>query len=602
MLRRVAAEEPPLPFNQIEAFIIVGAMLALFVWDRLRYDLVAALALLAAMLTGIVPAAKAFEGFSNQVIIIIASVLVVSRAIARSGVIDAMLRRIMTRITSPSAQIGILSACVTFLSAFMKNVGTLGIFIPIAIQTAGRSRRSASIYLMPLAFGSLIGGTITLIGTSPNLLISTVRQEIEGKPFRLFDFVPVGLPLSVMALGFLVVGWRLIPQRNGQRPAEDAFDIDRYTSELLVTEGSPLIGQTVSVLEAMGEGDLTVAAVIRGGRQRAMPPAHWEFVSGDVVAVQADPALLKKLADEAKLDVAGAEHLDVSTRQKEDVIVVEAVVTDGSLLVDRTASALHLRQRFDVNLLAVSRAGEQVGERLHRLRFRAGDVVALQGWEQDLPATLAELGCLPLADRRLMLGRKRTGLWSLAILVVAMILVAVNVIPVVTAFFGSAVLVVLTRQITLKDAYDAIEWPVIIMLGCLIPVGEALKETGGTEHLSHALSMAAQFIPAWATLGMVLATAMLVTPLLHHAAAVLVLGPVAASVAHNLGFNPDAFLMAVALGCSCDFLTPIGHQNNTLVMGPGGYRFSDYWRLGLPLSILVVLVGTPLILAVWPLH
>jgi len=591
-----------LPLNQIEAFAIVGAMLALFVWDRIRYDLVAALALLAALLTGIIPAAKAFEGFSNQVIIIIASVLVVSRAIARSGVIDAVLRRWMQRITSPSAQIGILSGCVTFLSAFMKNVGTLGIFIPIAIQTAGRSKRSASIYLMPLAFGSLIGGTITLIGTSPNLLISTVRQEIEGKPFQLFDFVPVGLPLSILALGFLAFGWRLIPQRTGQRPAEDAFDVDRYTSELLIAKGSPLVGQTVSALEALGEGDLTVAAVIRGGRQRAMPPAHWEFVAGDLVAVQADPALLKKLADEAKLEVAGAERLDASERQKDDVIVVEAVVTDGSLLIDRTATGLHLRQRFDVNLLAVSRAGERLGARLHRLRFKSGDVVALQGWEQDLPTILAELGCLPLADRRLTLGQKRTGIWSLLILVAAMILVAVNIIPVVTAFFGSAVLVVLFRQITLKDAYDAIEWPVIIMLGCLIPVGEALKETGGTEHLSHALSAAAQFIPAWATLGLVLATAMLVTPLLHHAAAVLVLGPVAASVAHNLGYQPDAFLMAVALGCSCDFLTPIGHQNNTLVMGPGGYRFSDYWRLGLPLSILVLLVGTPLILAVWPLH
>jgi di/tricarboxylate transporter len=591
-----------LPLNQIEAFAIVGAMLALFMWDRLRYDLVAALALLAAMLTGIVPADKAFEGFANQVIIIIASVLVVSRAIARSGIIDTVLRRIMQRIGSPSIQIGILSGCVTFLSAFMKNVGTLGIFIPIAMQTAQRSKRSPSIYLMPLAFGSLIGGTMTLIGTSPNLLISTVRQEIEHKPFQLFDFLPVGLPLSVLALGFLAFGWRLIPQRTGQRPAEGAFDLDRYTTELVVAEGSPMVGQTVSALEALGEGALTVAAVIRGGRQRAMPPAHWEFLGGDLVAVQADPALLKKLADEMKLDVAGAGHLEASERQKDDVIVVEAVVTDGSLLIDRTATGLHLRQRFEVNLLAVSRAGERLGQRLHRLRFRAGDVVALQGWEQDLPSILADLGCLPLADRRLTLGQKRTDAWSLVILVAAMILVAVNVIPVVTAFFGSAVLVVLTRQITLKDAYDAIEWPVVIMLGCLIPVGEALKETGGTEHLSHALSAAAGFIPPWATLGLVLATAMLVTPLLHHAAAVLVLGPVAASVAHNLGYNPDPFLMAVALGCSCDFLTPIGHQNNTLVMGPGGYRFSDYWRLGLPLSILVLLVGTPLILTVWPIH
>ncbi|WP_189044082.1 SLC13 family permease [Aliidongia dinghuensis] len=591
-----------MPLNQIEAFVIVGAMLTLFVWDRLRYDLVAALALLAAMLTGIVPAEKAFEGFANQVIIIIASVLVVSRAIARSGIIDTAMRRLMRYIGAPSLEVGILTACVTFLSAFMKNVGTLGIFMPIAIQTARHSKQPASIYLMPLAFGSLIGGTMTLIGTSPNLLISTVREQIEGEPFQLFDFVPVGLPLSLMALAFLAFGWRLLPRRTGQRPAEGAFDIDRYTTELRLTQASAFIGQTVAALEALGEGELTVAAVIRAGRRRAMPPAHWELVEGDLVAVQAEPVLLKKLIDEARLELVPAEHLPDAERPKDDVTVVEAVVTEDSLMVDQTATGLHLRQRFDVNLLAVSRAGEQVNARLHRLRFRPGDVVALQGWETDLPTTLTELGCLPLADRRLMLGRKRTGVWSLLIVVVAMLLVTFKVIPVVTAFFGSAVLVVLTGQITLNDAYDAIEWPVIIMLGCLIPVGEALKETGGTEHLSHALSAVAHMVPPWVTLALVIASAMLVTPLLHHAAAVLVLGPIAASVASNLGFRPDAFLMAVALGCSCDFLTPIGHQNNTLVMGPGGYRFGDYWRLGLPLSLLVLIVGTPLILMVWPLH
>lgn len=588
---------------QIAAFAIIIAMLALFIWGRWRYDLVAALTLLVATLVGVVPAEKAFDGFSNPVIIIIASVLVVGKSISSSGILDGLVRKALRNVQSPSVQVGTLTACVSFLSAFIKNVGTLGVFMPIAIQVARRSNQSPSIYLMPLAFGSLIGGTITLIGTSPNLLISTVRQELGAEPYSLFDFVWVGLPLTCVAVVFLAFGWRLLPkERTGAPSAEEAFEIEKYTTELRITEESPFIGKRVGDLEHFGEGDVLVRAITREGGHHYLPHRYWPLYAGDIVTIQADSAAIKRLTDEARLALVGAKELEKGEHEHDELNVVEAIVTADSPLVGQTPRSINLRGFYDLNLLAVSRAGHNRHVHLQSHRFQVGDVVALQGWRNALPAALTELECLPLADRSLGLGQNRRGLLPLAILVVAMVLVSLHVVSVAVGFFGSAVLVVLLKQLTLKEAYGAIEGPVIVMLGCLIPVGEGLKETGATDVLGDFLAMAATGAPDYVVLGMMLVVSMLMTPFLHHAAAVLVLGPVAAVIATNLGYNMDPFLMAVALGCACDFLTPIGHQNNLLVMGPGGYRFTDYWRLGLPLSVLVVLLGTPLIMAAWPLH
>ena len=588
---------------QIAAFAIVFIMLALFIWGRWRYDLVAAFILLISTLIGVVPAAKAFDGFANPVVIIIASVLVVGKSISSSGILDGLVRKALRNVQSRSAQVGTLTTCVAFLSAFIKNVGTLGIFMPIAIQVARRGNQSPSIYLMPLAFGSLIGGTITLIGTSPNLLISSVRQELGGEPYNLFDFVWVGLPLTCFAVVFLAFGWRLLPkERTGGRSAEEAFDIEEYTTELRITEESPFIGKRVADLEQFGEGDVLVRAIAREGGHHYLPHRYWPLYPEDIVTIQADSAAIKRLTDEGRLELVGAKELEKGEHEHDELDVVEAIVTANSPLIGQTPRSINLRGFYDLNLLAVSRAGHNRHVRLQTHRFEVGDVVALQGWRNALPAALTELDCLPLADRSLGLGQNRRGLVPLAILVVAMVLVSLHVVSVAVGFFGSAVLVVLLGQLTLKEAYGAIEGPVIVMLGALIPVGEGLKETGATVVLGDVLAMAVTGVPGYVALAMMLVVSMLMTPLLHHAAAVLVLGPVAAVIATNLGYNIDPFLMAVALGCACDFLTPIGHQNNLLVMGPGGYRFTDYWRLGLPLTLLVVLLGTPLIMAAWPLR
>lgn len=589
--------------HQIEAFAILAVMLVLFASDRLRYDLIGASALVAAALTGIVPADHVFSGFSNPVIIIIASVLVLSRAIAISGIVEGMIREILRRARHVSVQVAILTASVAGLSAFMKNVGTLGIFMPIAIQTAERAKRPPSLYLMPLAFGSLIGGTMTLIGTGPNLLISTVRQEVEGHPFRLFDFSPVGVPLTLIAILFLTFGWRLIPKdRRGRTSPEQRFSIATYTSEVTVPASSPLAGKSVGDLEQLGEGAITVTTIVRDGGRQFIPDASWPLVVGDTLVIQADPVALKPVIDSAQLILHGTGNVLGTGGLADSVENVEAIIKPDSRLIGQSPESLHMRRRHRISILALARGGQQIHTRLTKTVFRAGDVLVVQGQSGTLPDILAELGCLPLADRSLDLGRRRHGVISIAILALVMVAVALRWATAEVAFFGGALLAILSRQITAREAYEAIDWPIVVMLGSLIPVGEALKPTGASELVANLMTRIALHLPDPLALGLVLVVSMLVTPFLHHAAAVLVMGPVAATLARNLGFHPDPFLMAVALGASSDFLSPIGHQNNALVMGPGGYRFLDYWRLGLPLSILVAVVGTGLILLAWPLR
>ena len=590
---------------QIEALAIVAGMLILFVSDRLRYDLVAAIALSAAVLTGVVPAKKAFEGFASPVVIIIASVLVISRAVSVSGVIDNAMRRLLRFLDSTTLQIAALTAAVSFMSAFVKNVGALGMFMPVAIQAAERRDRPPSRYLMPLAFGSLIGGTITQIGTSPNLLISTVRQEVMGQPYHLFDFTPVGLPLTCMAIAFLSVGWRLLPaNRHGQASPEKRFAIEDYTSEALLPEESPLVGKTVADLEALAEGEVTITGVIREHARHYVPRPNWTLYAGDILVLQGDPTSLQPVVDQARLKLLGAEEIAaLKPEDKDDVLeTAEAVVAPDSLLIGNTPQDLHLRQNYEVNLLALSRADERATTRLRASRFAANDILVLQGRQRQLARALTELGLLPLAERNLAIGRPRWRWLPLLILLAAMLAIAVGAVEVEVGFFVAATLIVLLRLTTPREAYDAVEWPIIVMLGCLIPVGEALKETGAAGLMADGLTVIAGQLPGYLAVGLIMVVSMLVTPLLHHAAAVLLMGPVAAAVAKNLGLGPDAFLMAVAFGAASDFLTPIGHQNSTLVMGPGGYRFSDYWRLGLPLTIIVAVCGTALILFWWPLR
>jgi di/tricarboxylate transporter len=594
-----------LNLHQIEALAIVGGMFLLFVSDRLRYDIVAAVALSAAVLTGVVPAHKAFSGFSSAVVIIIASVLVLSRAVAVSGVVEAWMRRLLRTFDSTTLQVGALTTAVTFLSAIVKNVGALGLFLPVAIRAAEQRNRPVSRYLMPLAFGSLIGGTITQIGTSPNILISQVRQETLGRPYGMFDYTSIGLPLSLIAIVFLSMGWRLLPaDRRGQPAPEKRFALEDYTSEVQLPADSLLTGKTVADLEALAEGEVTVVAIIRDQRHRYVARPNWTMYAGDILVLEGDPTALQPLIDQAGLRLLPSKDVEsLKPHSKDDDLeVAEAVVAPDSLMTGRTPMELQLRQNFEVNVLAVSRAGKRDTTLLRQKRFESGDVIVLQGRTTQLLHAMTELGLLPLAERHLSIGRPRRRYLPLTILAAAIAVVAARLADVETAFFVAATLVVLLRLIPARMAYDAVDWPIIVMIGCLIPVGEAMHDTGAASVLAKGLTVVAAHLSGRSDVGLVLVVTMLVTPFLQHAAAVLVMGPVAATLAKDLGFSADPFLMAVAFGAACDFLTPIGHQNSTLVMRPGGYRFGDFWRLGLPLSVMVAILGSWLIVWSWPLH
>jgi di/tricarboxylate transporter len=588
--------------QQSLAFAVIIGMMALFVWGRLRYDVVGMLALFASVVVGIVPAKDAFTGFSDDIVIIVGSALVVSSAVARSGIVEAILQKLAPYLTSPRRVILLLVGSVTLMAGFVKNIGALAMLMPVAFQLARRTKTSPSYFLMPMAFGSLLGGTMTMIGTSPNIIVSRLRAELVGEPFHMFDFTPVGLSIAVVGVAFLAFGYKLLPSdRKGAASLDAAFSIKSYTTEATVPEDSPFVGETVAEIEKRAEGEVQVVTIIRERFRRFTPSPDWTINADDTLLLEGDSATLEQTVAAGKLKLSGSEDQEPEADAgAEDFGVIEAVVTAGSGLVDRTSTQARLADRYQIAVLAVSRSGERLTRRLRTIRFRPGDVVVLQGNLTHMPEALGEVALLPLAGRNIGLGRDRWRYLPVIVLAAAMALVALQVVPVAFGFFGAALVVVLTRSISLREAYDAIDWPLLIMIGSIIPVSEAMQTTGATDLLAAWLSAVAAPLPPHGALAVILIAGMAVTPFLNNAATVLVMAPIAAQFANGLGYNPDPFLMAVALGAASDFLTPIGHQSNTLVMGPGGYRFGDYWRLGLPLSILVIVVGVPLIALVFP--
>lgn len=580
---------------------VLAGMMLLFVWGRLRYDMVAVVALLAALATGIVKPADAFSGFSDDIVIIVASALVLSAAVQRSGLIERVMQALQRRIRGERAQVLLLSASVGFASALVKNIGALAMLIPVAIQTARRAGRSPSALLMPMSFASLLGGLMTLIGTSPNIIVSRVREEMTGQPFGMFDYAPVGLGLTLMGLVFLPLAYRLLPRERRAAPTlGEALDIEDYVTEAAIPAGSPAIDETVAGFRTRHDHEITVSAILRAGI-RSTPFPDTVLKPEDVLILAGAPDSLERVIASDGLTLEGEERSQRDQEQGETG-VIEAVIGTDSLMIGLSAGRLALHERFGVNLIAVSRQGERLARRLGEIELRAGDVIVLQGPLDTLFERLGDLGCLPLAQRELRLGSARKGLLPLVVLAAAMVATAFGWVPVAVAFFAAAGVVVLTGALPVREAYRHIEWPILVMLGALIPVSDSLRTTGASMLIGDWLSHFAATLPPWGAVALILAAAMAVTPFLNNAATVLVMAPIAATFASTLGYRPEAFLMATAVGAGCDFLTPIGHQCNTLVMGPGGYRFGDYARLGAPLSLLVLVLGTPLILWVWPVH
>ncbi|MAU60761.1 MAG: SLC13 family permease [Parvibaculum sp.] len=583
------------------AFGILFLALVLFASGKLRHDIVALIALVAVGLAGLVEPAEIVSGFGHPAVITVAAVLVVSEALRSSGLVDVVVQRIEPLTKTATGHIAILTGVVALASSFMNNVGALAIMLPVALATATERGRPPAMLLMPIAFGSMLGGMITLIGTPPNIIIASFRRSYAEEPFHMFDFAWVGLPIAVIGILFIALGaWRLIPrERKGGVQPEDMFSLEEYVIEVRVRDKSPLAGRRVAHMETAAGEEIAIAARVREDGQLYQPESWQPITAGDLFILRADPAELTEFLDTQGLELVGPEGDIRSDITSSDLKLVEAIVGPNSQLIGFGPRTLARLSQGEFQLFAVARQGEPIGGRLHNVRFQTGDVLLLQTREGEDLKVPVELGLLPLPERGLRLGGPRRLGTAFAIFAGAIGLSMTGILPIAVAFIAAIVLYVIIGILPLRDLYRHIDWPVIVLLGAMIPVGQALQNTGADLLIAETIAGMADTLPVWAVVALLLIATMVLTDVVNNAATALIMAPISIAIAQVLDVNPDAFLMTIAIGASCAFLTPIGHQSNTLVMGPGGYKFSDYWRLGLPLETVVVLVAVPLIMFFW---
>lgn len=590
--------------DEVQVFAVLGVTLALFVWGRVRYDLVAMMALLAVAILGFVEPADAFLGFGHPAVITVAAILVVSKGLQNAGVVDLLAKALKRVGDRPSVQVGALGGTAAFCSAFMNNVGALALLMPVALRMARSAKRSPAYLLMPLAFCSLLGGLMTLIGSPPNIIVSTMRRQATGEPFGFFDFTPVGAGVAAAGIAFVaIVGWRLLPERTPTNGDSIGFSIEEYTAELTMPKESKFLDATIQELAAAVDAEFIILAILRGERRLSSPSGFETLHAGDTLLVAADHEALKALRDAAGFELAGEDNAkEDETKASKDLTVVEAFIGPGSVLAGRTPAQLNLRWRYGINLLGVSRQGSRVRGRLRDARLQTGDVLMLHIPADNTGETLSTLGCLPLAERPIDLARPRRLLLGTGVFVCAVAATVAGVLPVQIAFVLAAVLMLLTKVVTLREGYDAVDWPVIVLLGAMIPLGDALESTGGTQRIADLMLWMGEGRAPIVALAILMVVTLLLSDVVNNAAVAVLMAPVAVRLAEGMGASVDAFLMAVVLGASSAFLTPIGHQSNTLVLAPGGYRFGDYARMGVPLTAIYLVVGLLMISIVWPLR
>lgn len=588
--------------DQLAVFIILAVTMTLFIWDHWRYDVVAGVALMAAVYTGVVPADHAFEGFAHPAVITVACVLVISQALQSCGVVELFLKLLSHARGTLTTQITANCTVTAFLSSFMNNIGALALMLPITLRDARKSRRSASQLLMPLSFASLLGGLVTLVGTPPNIIIATFRADNVGEPFRMFDFTPVGLVVALSGIVYLVtLGWRLLPGRHRVQNNErnEHFQIAQYMTEVRITADSDLIGSSVGDLEKLCENEVSVMAIIRQERRRLAPIAIELLQAGDILILEGHSESLQPLFENPGMLDAGAEQIDTDWLKSPDVRVIEAVVMPNAAIEGLSMRGLGMHQRYGVNLLAVAREGHAARTRLKHIKYKTGDVLLLQGETRALEQMCQSLGCMAIKNRGLEITPRRGALLIPALFLLGILAAAIGWVPVQIAFASVVGMLILTKMISLRSAYHSIDWPIIVLLGFLIPIGEALQTTGATDLIAAGIVTHADSLPVWMLLALIIAVSMLLSDVVHNTPTAVLMAPIALSLATGLGLSPDPFLMAVAIGAASPYLTPIGHQSNTLVMGPGGYAFGDYWRVGLPLDVVIIATAVPMIVWVW---
>lgn len=587
--------------DQIILFSLFGAVFGLLLWGRFRYDIVAFSALMVGVVLGVVPQKDAFSGFGHPATLVVALVLVVSAGLVRSGAVFLITRTLVDANRSLGAHITLMGAIGGILSAFMNNVAALALLMPVDVQTARKAGRSPGLSLMPLSFATILGGMVTLIGTPPNIIIAAIREESLGAPFKMFDFAPVGGIAAIAGLAFVaLVGWRLVPPREDEKSVSD--DLAQYIAELTVPEGSKHIGKRLAELENDAEKtDVAILGLIRDGKRRYGQARNTALEAGDALVLEATPDALDEFRTALNLALSDTERTEQLHAAGEGVEVIEVVVTETSRLVGRTSQTVGLAWRQSTVLMGISRGGKSIAKQVRKTPILAGDILLLLVPRNKGNDVTDWLGCLPLADRGLAVTDDSKVWLAIGMFAGAVMAASVGLIYLPVALGLVVIAYVLTRIVPLSELYTHIEWPVVVLLGSMIPLGAALETSGGTELISGALLGWTAGMPAWAVLTVLMIVTMTLSDVLNNTATTIVAAPVGIQMAQSLGVSPDPFLMAVAVAASSAFLTPIGHKNNTLILGPGGYSFGDYWRMGLPLEIIIVAVSIPAILVFWPL-
>ena len=589
---------------QMTLFGIFGAVFVLLIWGRWRYDLIAFAALLVGVLSGVVPSDQAFSGFGHPATLVVALVLIVSGGLVNSGAVQLITRSMVDSTRSFGGHIVLMGGIGAVLSAFMNNVAALALLMPVDVQTAKKAKRDPGLSLMPLSFATILGGMVTMIGTPPNIIIATIREDAFGEPFSMFDFAPVGLVAAMAGLIYVAtIGWRLIPSHRGTEGAtENLIDIASYVAELTLPKGSKLVGQKVHELYGDAEkADVAILGMIRAGNRLYGTSRNREMQEGDVLVMEATPEALDEFRTTFKLDFADPLRQNRVQAAGAGLGLIEVVVTENARIRGKTALAIGLNWRHNTILMGISRRGKKITKQVRRTEIMHGDVLLLLA-PSDVQADVTDwLGCLPLAQRGLNVTQNEKTWLAIGLFAVAVAAASFGLVYLPVALGVVVALYVLTKIVPVTEVYSHVEWPVVVLLGSMIPLGQALESSGGTQLVANSLIDLTQGLPAWAILTVLMVVTMTLSDVLNNTATAIVAAPIGIKMAESLGVSADPFLMAVAVAASCAFLTPIGHKNNTLILGPGGYKFGDYWRAGLPLEILVILVSIPSILIFWPL-
>ncbi len=588
--------------DQIILFALMGSVLGLLLWGKFRYDLVAFGALSLGLLLGVIPKSEAFSGFGHPAVIIIALVLIVSRALSQSGAIELMTKNLIDGARALPLHIASIGALGAVMSAFMNNVAALALLMPVDIQAASKAKRSPALSLMPLSFATILGGMVTLIGTPPNIVISQFRETALGEPYSMFSFAPVGLGAALAGLAYVaLIGWRLVPvDRSKRNAASELKDLEDYIIEIGIKDDSPAIGKTIrEISDIAEENDVLIIGMVRNGKRINGSATREVIRKTDMLVLEAGAKQLENFATSLKLSYSRSKKHKGTFAGT--LSLIEATVPVEARMANRSALDLRLLYRHGTMLLGISRHGKKIRDRIRSEKIKPGDMVLLMAESDRIDDVVNWLGVLPLARRESMVTQHDKAWIAIGLFAAAIIAASFGLVYLPVALSAVVVLYVLLNILSLSQIYETIQWPVIILLASLIPLGAALEKSGGTALIANMIVTATDGWPAIAVLALLMVVTMTLSDVLNNVATVLVAAPVAVDIANRLQVNPDAMLMGVAVAASCAFLSPIGHKNNTIIMGPGGYRFGDYWKMGLPLELLIIAVSIPLIMVFWPL-